>query len=173
MMMPSTKRTMVQRRKGETCVPENGRESVELSFRADLAWNGSTGARVILGSSSSLSIDMLPEFGGKGEGFCPDELFFASIGGCLLETFLFVQKKLRLDLAGLRVVVIGEVGHPDARGYELISIKAIFHIKTSSASVVKAEECVRLTRDFCHLTRLIEKSTIFELTSKISTSSNE
>jgi uncharacterized OsmC-like protein len=171
--MPKTKHSIVQRRKGETCVPENGRESGELSFRADLTWDGDTGADVRLGESSSLSIDMLPEFGGKGEGFCPDELFFASIGGCLLQTFLFIQRKLRLDLTSLRVVVIGRVGHADARGYELTSVKATIHVKTSSESKVKAEECVRLTRSFCHITRLIEKSVNFELTSKISTSSSE
>ena len=155
-----------------TPVPDNGHESGDLSFRADLAWNGRTGADVRLGDSSSLSIDMLPEFGGKGEGLCPDELFFASVGGCLLETFLFIQRKLRFNLVGLRVVVIGRVGHVYARGYELTSVKATIHVKTSSGSEAKAEECIRLTRSFCHLTRLIEESAIFELTSKISTSSN-
>jgi hypothetical protein len=56
---------------------------VELGFSANVLWDGKNGGQIALRNLAPLKIDALPEFGGKGEQPFPDELFFASIGGCL------------------------------------------------------------------------------------------
>jgi uncharacterized OsmC-like protein len=140
---------------------------VELDFSADILWDGENGGQIALRDLAPLKIDALPEFGGKGEQPCPDELFFASIGGCLLTTFLYVRRKLKLPLVHLKVAVNGKIRLQGPQGYRLTSVEATIHMETLRGHKNKAEECVRLTRNFCHLTRLLEMVVPLRLSSKI------
>ena len=114
-----------------------------------------------------MKMDAHPEFGGEGKQPCPDELFLASIGGCLLTTFLYVRRKLKLPLVDLKISVGGELRLEGPEGYRLTSMDATIYVKTNKGQESRAEECVKLTRNFCHLTRLIEKAVPFELSAKI------
>jgi uncharacterized OsmC-like protein len=112
-------------------------------------------------------MDAHPEFGGEGKDPCPDELFLTSIGGCLLTTFLYVRRKLKLPLVDLKVSVSGEVRLEGPEGYRLTSVDATIYVKTLKGQEARAEECVKLTRDFCHLTRLVEEMVPLVLSAKI------
>jgi len=138
-----------------------------LAFSIELQWDGRTGGQVNLGGHEPLKMDAHPEFGGEGKHPCPDELFLASIGGCLLTTFLYVRRKLRLTLVDLKISVGGEVKLEGPDGYQLTSVDATIYVKTLKGQEARAEECVKLTREFCHLTRLIEGAVPVEFSTKI------
>jgi len=138
-----------------------------LAFFVEFLWDGRTGGQASLGEHGSLKIDALPEFGGEGKHPCPDELFLAAIGGCLLTTFLYFRRKLRLPLLDLKVSVGGEVRLRGPEGYRLSPLEAAIHVRTLKGQRAKAEGCVKLTRDFCHLTKLVEGTVPVELSAKI------
>ena len=140
---------------------------MELDFSADILWDGENGGQIALRDLAPLKIDALPEFGGKGEQPFQDELFFASIGGCLLTTFLYVRRKRKSPLVHLKVSVNGGIALQGPQGYRLTSVDATIYVETLKGYENKAEECVRLTRSFCHLTRLLEMVVPFTLSSKI------
>lgn len=139
----------------------------ELTFSVELLWDKRSGGQVNLGGHEPLKIDARPEFGGEGMQPCPDELFFAAIGGCIMTTFLYVVRKLRLPLLDLKITVDGEVTLYGPEGYRLTSVKSTIQAKTLKEYEFKAQECAKLTRDFCHLTKLIEKVVPFELSTKV------
>jgi len=138
-----------------------------LAFSIELSWDKKSGGHVNLGEHGSLMVDALPEFGGEGIQPCPDELFLASLGGCLLTTFLYVRRKLKLPLIDLRISVGGGVRLQGSEGYRLTSVEVVMHVKTLREYEARAEECVRLTESFCHLTRLIGEAVPLRLSAKI------
>lgn len=138
-----------------------------LAFSIEVQWDGRSGGQARLGDHEPLKMDAHPEFGGEGKDPCPDELFLTSIGGCLLTTFLYVRRKLKLPLVDLKVSVSGEVRLEGPEGYRLTSVDATIYVKTLKGQEARAEECVKLTRDFCHLTRLVEEMVPLVLSAKI------
>ena len=138
-----------------------------LAFSVELLWDGGTSCQVNIEGHEPLRLGLHPQFGGEGEHLCPDELFLASIGGCLLTTFLYASRKLRLHLSDLKTSVHGEVVLQGPEGYRLTSVEASINVKTAKGEEAKAEECFRLTRDFCHLTRLIEDAVPVRLSVKV------
>jgi len=138
-----------------------------LTFSVEVLWDGRSGGQVNLVGHEPLKIDARPEFGGGGKDPCSDEIFFASIGGCLLTTFLYVRRKLKLPLIDLKVSVGGEVRLQGSEGYRVTSVEAMIRIKTLKEHEARAKECFELTRDFCHLTRLIERTVPVKLSAEV------
>jgi uncharacterized OsmC-like protein len=97
------------------------------------------------------------EFGGKNRFPCPDDLFFSAIGGCILTTFLYFKNKIKLNLRDLRIVVQGKVNSVGAKGYRIMGIEVFINVETDEREKSKAEKCVELAKDYCHLTRSIEQ----------------
>ena len=96
-----------------------------------------------------IPLDTPSYFGGEGIHPCPDELFFSSIGGCLLTTFLYFQRRLELPLKDVQISVRGEVKFLGPKGYTIDETYANIKIKTTSDAASKAERCAKLTEVFC------------------------
>ncbi len=136
--------------------PEN------LKYEIRLLWDGKSGGTVKL-KDSTLRLDTSAEFGGGGRYPCPDELFFSALGGCLLTTFLYFQRKLRLHLQDLQISMKGNVDFIGPEGYRVTGIKALFQVKIAKGEDRKLRECIELARDYCHLTQALEKSIPIEI----------
>ncbi len=140
--------------------PEN------LKYEIRLVWDGKSGGTVNL-KDSTLRLDTPVEFGGGGRYPCPDELFFSALGGCLLTTFLYFKRKLRLHLQDLQISIKGNVDFIGPEGYQVTGINALLQVKTTKGENRKLRDCVELTRDYCHLTQALEKSIPIEISAEI------
>jgi len=143
----------------------------KLKYEANLVWDGESGAEVCIGQRHRLRLDMPVEYGGKGRFPCPDELFFSAAGGCLVTTYLYFMRKLRLRLRGLQVSVKGTVGSAGPSGYRIRGIEAAIHVEVDGEERSKAEECAELTRRYCHITRSLEPAFPVEVSIDVRTTS--
>jgi len=142
------------------------RDSRHLKYQIKLLWNGKSGGEVDF-KGATLRLDTPVEFGGEGRYPCPDEFFFSAVGGCLLTTFLYFQRKLSLRLEDIQVTISGNVDLVGPEGYRITRIKAVLHIQTTEEEGAKAKECATLARDFCHITRTLEKVIPTEISAEV------
>ena len=141
-------------------------ESIDI-LDIGLTWDGQSGAEVTIGTTHTLRLDMPPEFGGMGRYPCPNELFFASIGGCLLTEFLYFKKQLNFTLKGLHVDVEGTEEMSGLEGYRITRIKATLTVETIESDQYEAETCAELTKKYCPLTRTLEKAVRVDIITEI------
>lgn len=132
-----------------------------------MSWDGKSGAKVSLGKSSNLHVDIPREFGGEGKYLCPDDLFFSAIGGCLLTTFLYMRRKLEFNMKSLRVVVNGDVQSKGPEGFRVTGVRVNLSVETDSEGEVEARKCIEMTEKFCHITRSIEKAIPIRILSNV------
>ena len=142
------------------------RNPEHLEYQIHLFWDGESGGKIDF-KGSALRLDTPVEFGGKGRYPCPDQLLFSAVGGCLLTTFLYFQRKLSFHLNGFHITVGGDIDLDGPEGYRITRIKAILHVKTIEGEDAKAKDCAKLTKDFCHITRALEKVVPTEISAEV------
>jgi len=139
----------------------------KIVYKVGVSWDGKSGGEVMLPRGSTLHIDIPKEFGGEGKYLCPGELFFSAIGGCLLTTFLYMHKKMKFNLKSLDISVKGEIESHGAEGYRVNGAHVDLIVETDNQSKKIAEDCIELTRKFCHITRSIEKAVPIVIAQKV------
>lgn len=60
------------------------------------------------GSGHSLIVDGPPEAGGENAGFRPMELMLLGLGSCIAYDTLMILRRMRVDVTGYRVELVGE-----------------------------------------------------------------
>jgi organic hydroperoxide reductase OsmC/OhrA len=138
-----------------------------LEYKVKLVWDTESGGEVHISGFPKLKLDMPVEFGGKGRFPCPDELFFSAVGGCFLTTFLYFKERLKIKLKDLQILVQGKVVYVGPRGYRIKEIQIIMNVNVDEEERLKAEECVELTQNFCHLTKSLEESIPIKVKSNV------
>nr|MDO8082049.1 OsmC family protein [Candidatus Freyarchaeota archaeon] len=126
-------------------------------FQATVAWDGETGGNITIKDFPELQIDTPAEWGGQGRSYCPDQLFVSSVGGCLLETFLFIKNKMKLNLLQLRVPIQMSI-RQTRDGYYVSEIEGKVQATVKKGEKEKGETCAQLAEEYCHLIRLIKKA---------------
>ena len=142
----------------------------KLDYNVKLSWDGETGASVECDNCGNLRIDMPKEFSGNSRSTCPDQMFLASLGGCLLTTFLHFAKRLHLEVQDVNISVGGKVSLRKDVGYRVGPVEAIIRVMTHAEDVELAEKCSELARDYCHITRSIEDSVRVDVFIEVSAS---
>jgi len=132
------------------------KDSKSLEYEITLVWDTKSGGRAFIRDFRPLEFDMPTEFGGGSRFPCPDEHLFSAVGGCLLTTFLYFRKRLRLSLRDLRVSVRGTVDSVGPKGYRITGIEASIAVEVDAREKSKAEKCAELTKDYCHIARSVE-----------------
>lgn len=127
-----------------------------MNFSAELEWDGKTGATSPI-KGQQLAVDMPVEFGGLGRAPCPDELFAASVAGCLLTTFLYFKNRLRLEVTQLKVGAQAKI-EKGPEGYRIAEVECEIRVEVTGANEKAAKECMELARKYCHITRTIEEA---------------
>jgi uncharacterized OsmC-like protein len=135
-------------------------------FTANLDWDGETGAKIRAGKFEGLRLDMPKRYGGKGRYPCPDELFLSGVAGCLLTTFLYFRKKLRIKIKRLDISISGTIRR-EVEGYRISGIRATISVETRKGNEVDVKRCIDLTKEYCHITRSLEKALTVEIVDKI------
>ncbi|MFQ6126234.1 MAG: OsmC family protein [Candidatus Heimdallarchaeota archaeon] len=123
-----------------------------LTFQIDATWDGQLGGIVEVKQGYRLKFDIPPTFGGPGQAFCPDELLLASIAGCLINTFLHFKEQIEFEMVAFSFQVRAEVGFEHDK-YQIIQIEVDGTLMVSEGNEDLGEECLRLAKDYCHITR--------------------
>jgi len=142
------------------------RSPKHLEYQIRLLWDGESGGKIDF-KGSALRLDTPVEFGGKGRYPCPDQLLISAVGGCLLTTFLYFQRKSSFRLEDLQITVGGDIDLVGPEGYGITRIKAILHVKTIRGEEAKAKDCATLTKDYCHITRALKKCIPTEISAEV------
>ena len=135
-------------------------------FSASLAWDGQSGARAQIGDFPRIRLDMPHRFGGKERYPCPDELFLASIAGCLLTTFLYFKKKMRVNVKSVDISISSTLTtRPE--GYGISGLKATMYARSTKEDKANARRCINLAIEYCHITRSLEKAIPIHVTGRV------
>lgn len=129
-----------------------------LRYRAAVRWDGESGGDISCKKTVDFRVDMPIEFSGEGRYPCPDQVFLASIGGCLLTTFLHFKRRLGLEVEDIRISVEEEIALVGAEGYRIRWVEAVLHVKGERGGGGLVRRCAELARDYCHITKTIEKA---------------
>ncbi len=132
-----------------------------LEYEAEAVWNGRMGGVVTLPRGDRLQIDMATEFGGLNEAPSPDDLFAASLSGCLLTTAIWFAKKMELNITELAVKVKTKSELVQG-GFKITKIWVT--MKVVGPPREKAERLADLAERYCHLTRTLRGCVDIEFT---------
>lgn len=123
-----------------------------LEFQVDTKWDGKLGGIVETEQGYRLKFDIPLAFDGPGQAFCPDELFLASIAGCLMNTFFHFQERFEFEIVAFSIQVRVEVEFEHGRyRITIIKVKGTLTIREGYEELGK--ECLRLAKDYCHISR--------------------
>ena len=139
----------------------------ELIFKTFIEWDGERGGKALTGKSQSeIFFDTPKIFGGKGRYACPDELFLASLGGCLMNTFLYLAKNYVRYIKDFKIATECEIKlESDAYIVSNIRMNAKLIALEKYAQAIKT--FLEAAYEHCHLIQLVRKSTNLELTVEI------
>ena len=119
-----------------------------------MEWDGSTGGEVRFSDQPPLRFDIPKGFGGRGEGYCPEEVFLASIAACLVTTFAYLRPRLGLKARSLRVEAVDYVAM-EGGGYRVTEARLKVRLEVERGQSELGERCVRLAEEYCHIARSI------------------
>lgn len=139
----------------------------KLQYSVEVTWDNHTGGEVNIGRFPGLRLDMPVEFGGEGRYPCPDELFLSAVSACLLTTFLYFKKGMKIELEEFHVSAKQTIEKPKTDGYRMTGIDASIRVKVRRQDRRKAEKCVELARKYCHITRTLETAIPIRISTEI------
>ncbi len=127
-----------------------------LEYSATSKWDGKTGGIATVGNEREIVYDTPTTYGGGGTAVCPDEMFLASILGCLNNTFLDFQRKFEMELLSFNLK--GRATSKfDKEGYQITGIEVTGEVVVGEDELETGKRCVELMKKFCHLSRSIKK----------------
>jgi|YelNatPaOPRAMG01_1025707.scaffolds.fasta_scaffold28848_3 uncharacterized OsmC-like protein len=121
---------------------------------AKVLWDGKTGGQIKTRKRTIIKVDIPKEFKGLGRYPCPDELFISSIAACLLTTFLYFKKKMRLKILNLSVEGKGKISRK-VDGYKLEDAWFKFTVVARKKYEEAIMQCLNLAEEYCHLLNLL------------------
>jgi organic hydroperoxide reductase OsmC/OhrA len=139
-----------------------------LKYAAEAEWNHESGGTTQV-NLFKIDFDTPHEYGGKGTAPCPDQLFMASLAGCIINTFNYYRKMLKVATGDLKVNVSSNIELTKLDGYRVTHINIEINVWCSSESVEANQKCAERARDFCHITKSIEQAIPITTTIKVYT----
>jgi uncharacterized OsmC-like protein len=128
--------------------PEKG------EYFAESKWDGKTGGTATTKSGVAIAFDTPHDYGGHGEGVCPDELFVSAVLGCLTNTFLDFHRRFEMELVSLDLDAKANTVF-DSEGYTITQIRVSGEVVVGKDELDTAKRCTELMKSYCHLTRSI------------------
>ncbi|TFF83959.1 OsmC family peroxiredoxin [Candidatus Thorarchaeota archaeon] len=126
-----------------------------LEYKASSKWDGKTGGLASTGEDRAVKYDTPKSFGGNSDGVCPDELFVASVLGCLNNTFLDFQRRFEMELKSFELHGTATAVF-DGTGYKVTGLKITGSVLVGEDELETGERCVELMQEYCHITRTIK-----------------
>ena len=115
-------------------------------YRAQINWvEGLQFEAQGLESESEFMLDGSPEFGGMGMGVRPFEALLCSLAGCSSMDVIMILQKMRQDVTGLQVNVVGERGEDYPRPLVKASLEYVVRGREIAPQAV--ERAIRLSQE--------------------------
>jgi uncharacterized OsmC-like protein len=128
-----------------------------IRYGAEANWNHFMGG-VARMNGFIQEFDTPCEYGGNGDHPCPDQLFMASIAGCIVNTFSYYRELLEVETKDLKVEVSSEIHLTKAAGYRISEINIEIKVWSDVDYFELNKKCAERAKEFCHLTKSIEES---------------
>ncbi len=129
----------------------------ELEYVVEFKYDGDMVFTVTDNKGAQVTVTSDPLFGGLEEYLCPDELFVASIVGCIVFTFLFILRRMHVKVEDLRAR-----GRSRLRlsrfGYIIEEVNIEIEVSSGECSKNRIIEALRLAEKYCHVTKCIDRS---------------
>ena len=139
-----------------------------LRYHATAHWNHESGGTAQLDGFIQ-DFDTPKEYGGEEEAPCPDQLFMASIAGCIINTFNYYRTMLKVKTKDLAVDVSSDLELNKNDGYRINKITIKIHIWSSEEEKEMNQKCAERAKDYCHITKSIETAIPISTTIQIFT----
>jgi uncharacterized OsmC-like protein len=137
-----------------------------LHYSAEAQWNHETGGTAQLDGFTQ-EFDTPREHGGKETAPCPDQLFMASLAGCIINTFNYYRSMLKVQTKDIKVKVGSDITLTATEGYRVTGITIELDVWSDEENMALNEKCAERAREYCHLTKSIEPAIPIETTIKV------
>jgi len=115
-------------------------------------------------SGHKVTIDAVPEVGGKDLGPRPKALMLASLGGCTAMDVISILKKMRVEVKDLNVIVEGDL--TDEHPKHFYKMHVIYEVTGKDLPIDKIKKAVNLSEErYCGVSAVYNKA--MEITSEI------
>ena len=123
-------------------------------FKNVVARNQNEPAKVIFSGSGQMEIGAAVEFGGRGQGLNPEEMFVAAINSCLMNTFFYFIQKFKIETLSYNSQASGRL-EKQIDGFQFISVEVKAKVQLPGDKFAeKIHEAGRLAEKYC----LVSKS---------------
>jgi len=112
-------------------------------FETEVVWQRGKECRVEARENPALAVATPPEFGGPEGVWAPEELFVASVGSCLLSTFLHFAERFELPFSSYSSASKGTV-EKTPQGLRFTGIDVSISVSVPSQKAVKKAAALRL-----------------------------
>ena len=118
-------------------------------FRNTVHKNLDQPAKTSMSGISDAEVGSPPEYGGSPNSLNPEEMFVASVNGCLMLVFFHFIKKYEVEIASYHSDASGKV-EKTKNGLRFTNIEVIAKVSLNgSDSAEKIEEIARLAEKYC------------------------
>lgn len=133
----------------------------KLFFKISAKWDGKSGGTAFLHKSGrEVFFDIPKDFGGRGRHPCPDELFLASLASCLMNTFLYMARRRYLEyVKDIEIEADCKVELDERNEYSVEDIELLVTTRASGKSLQAIKYLWEVAYEYCHLLKLIRKTT--------------
>lgn len=128
-----------------------------LTYKAKAEWDHKTGGIAQLDGFTQ-PFDTPKEYDGNETAPCPDQLFMASLAGCIMNTFGYYRSTLNVETIDLHVDVSSDIELTEIDGYRVTSISIDMQVWSDEDNELMNQKCAERARDFCHITKSIEEA---------------
>jgi len=135
-----------------------------LNYTAEAKWNHMTGGTAQLDGFTQ-PFDTPREYDGNETAPCPDQLFTASLAGCIINTFNYYRRMLDAETRDLTVNTSMDIDLDDTSGYKVTAINIDIHVWSDPENQELNQRCAQRATEYCHLTKSIEQ--VIPTTTKI------
>lgn len=129
----------------------------KLHYEATATWDKGTGGTVEV-DAFNVPFDTPKDYEGNETSPCPDQLFLASLTGCLVNTFLYYKTHLGAETKDIKVKAEAEIELQNPLGYRMTGISFMIQVWSDEKNAELNRTCAERARDYCHLTKSIEIS---------------
>jgi len=126
-----------------------------LHYKAEAEWDHETGGTARLDAFTQ-QFDTPREHGGNETAPCPDQLFMASLAGCIVNTFNYYRVMLEAETRDLKVNASMDIELTDTDGYRVTGIDIDMHVWSNRENEELNRRCAERATRYCHLTRSFE-----------------
>ena len=128
-----------------------------LKYSAEAKWNHMTGGTAHLDGFTQ-DFDTPREYDGNETAPCPDQLFTASLAGCIINTFNYYRRMLDAETRDLTVNASMDIELNNIYGYRVTGINIDIQVWSDQENQELNQKCAERATEYCHLTKSIEQA---------------